>query len=269
MNTSQLLGYAMLGYFFTTLANVVYAVSERQKLRIAASAIAAIAFVAHTAAITSRIVESQRPPLTNTYETLLLFAWVLAILAYLWQDRYRLPHLGMLSYLVTLLILGAASLPQISADIEPLLPSLKSNWLIVHVLLSFVAYAAFAMAFVCSVFYIVIRAAPKRLARFQGDLPRLDQLSYQAIMVGFPLFTVGIVTGAIWANLSWGQYWSWDPKESWALVTWIIYSICLHLRHTSSWKGRWAAWASILGFVFVIFTYLGVNYFFEGLHSYG
>jgi len=97
----------------------------------------------------------------------------------------------------------------------------------------------------------------------------LDDLNYRAIMIGFPLLTIGIITGAAWANYAWGTYWSWDPKETWSLIVWFIYAAFLHARFTKGWVGKLAAWLSIIGFAATIFCYLGVNLFLSGLHSYG
>ncbi|HEW78594.1 MAG TPA: c-type cytochrome biogenesis protein CcsB, partial [Phycisphaerales bacterium] len=117
------------------------------------------------------------------------------------------------------------------------------------------------------IIHLALRLPAKRKL-WLSRIELFDNITYRAIALGYPLLTVGIVTGAIWANSCWGRYWSWDPKEMWSLITWIIYSVCLHLRYAAGWKGRWAAWAAIAGFISVIFTYLGVNYLFTGLHSY-
>jgi len=161
----------------------------------------------------------------------------------------------------------APSPPQISSEVQPLLPALKSNWLLAHVLTRFVAYAAFAVACARSVSYQLQGAIRSKPARSR-NLELLDNVTYRAVTFGFALLTLGVVTGSIWANVSWGRYWGWDPKETWSLITWIIYGVYLHARLTGTWKGKWAARAAIAGFVSVLFTYLGVNYLFRGLHSY-
>ena len=129
------------------------------------------------------------------------------------------------------------------------------------------AYAAFGLAFVTSIIYLIWEAFARTPAQLRV-VERLDNITYRAITLGFPLLTMGIVTGAVWANACWGRYWSWDPKETWSLITWIVYSACLHMRYAGGWRGRAAAWAAIIGFVSIIFTYLGVNYLFSGLHDY-
>lgn len=123
------------------------------------------------------------------------------------------------------------------------------------------------MAFVTGAIYLIVERLA-RSPRWVRTAERLEAVTYRAITRGFPLLTAGILTGAIWANACWGRYWSWDPKETWSLVTWIIYSTCLHLPYVSGWKGRWAAWIAILGFVSVVFTYLSVNYLLASIHDY-
>jgi cytochrome c-type biogenesis protein CcsB len=141
------------------------------------------------------------------------------------------------------------------------------------VTLAFLSYAAFALSFVAGVMYLIQNREIKlkRQSIFFFRLPSietLDYLGYKLISVGFPLLTLGIITGALWANNAWGSYWSWDPKETWSLITWIIYASYLHARVIAGWSGRKAAYLSIIGFGCVLFTYLGVNLLLGGLHSY-
>ena len=138
----------------------------------------------------------------------------------------------------------------------------------------FFSYASFALSCAVSIIYL-IKLKRKEKGEKEGaltslfpSLDSLDELAYKTIVVGFPLLTIGIVTGAAWANYAWGSYWSWDPKETWSLITWFVYAIFLHARVTRDWRGRRTAILSILGFVAVVFTYFGVNYLLSGLHSY-
>jgi cytochrome c-type biogenesis protein CcsB len=162
------------------------------------------------------------------------------------------------------------------SGIEPLVPALQSNWLLYHVITCFLGYAAFAVACGISMMYLIRdghdRTDSANVNGVVATFPTsriLDDLNYRAIMVGFPLLTLGIVTGAAWANYAWGTYWSWDPKETWSLIVWFVYAAFLHARITRGWVGRRAAWLSIIGFAATIFCYLGVNLFLSGLHSYG
>jgi cytochrome c-type biogenesis protein CcsB len=162
--------------------------------------------------------------------------------------------------------------PNIQSEIEPLVPALQSNWLTYHVLTCFLGYAAFAVSFGSSIaFLIKNRKGNQPSVHEPGVLPTidlLDEVIYKANAVGFMLLGVGIITGAVWANYAWGSYWSWDPKETWSLITWFIYAIFLHARLTRGWRGNKTAILSIIGFCAVIFTFLGVNYVLSGLHSY-
>jgi cytochrome c-type biogenesis protein CcsB len=218
--------------------------------------------------------------------------------------------------------------PGITSAIQPLIPALKSNWLIAHVITCFIGYAAFALAFgvsgmylikkgrddvpvnwvqivkpvvlfvfavlfsrvlfvsswlfallvaipICLVFYGILllarnlpaEAKAKLLERFPE--PRiLDELGYQLILLGFLFLSIGIITGAVWANSAWGRYWGWDPKETWSLITWFVYATLLHARLMRGWHGKRIAFLSMIGFAAVLFTYFGVNLL-PGLHSYG
>jgi len=161
--------------------------------------------------------------------------------------------------------------PNISSHIQPLIPALKSNWLISHVITCFFGYAAFALSFGFSLMYLLKRLDnQKRNNIFLQLIPGLsilDDLNYQMIVVGFLMLTLGIITGSVWAHSAWGTYWSWDPKETWSLITWLIYASVIHSRMVRGWKGKKIAILSIIGFACVLFTYFGVNYL-AGLHSY-
>jgi cytochrome c-type biogenesis protein CcsB len=165
----------------------------------------------------------------------------------------------------------------LQSGIEPLVPALQSNWLLYHVITCFLGYACFAVACGISIMYLIkIRSeGPDSNAAAGGVVSMfpsariLDDMNYRSIMIGFPLLTLGIITGAAWANYAWGTYWSWDPKETWSLIVWFVYAAFLHARITRGWVGKRAAWLSIIGFAATIFCYLGVNLFLSGLHSYG
>jgi cytochrome c-type biogenesis protein CcsB len=148
---------------------------------------------------------------------------------------------------------------------------LKSNWLIAHVITCFVGYAAFAVAFGTSIMYLFkanTAGASRGLAGLLPVAAALEELTQQLVMFGFLFLSIGIITGAVWANSAWGRYWGWDPKETWSLVTWFVYATMLHARLMRGWQGRRIAYLSIIGFCAVLFTYFGVNLL-PGLHSYG
>jgi cytochrome c-type biogenesis protein CcsB len=213
-----------------------------------------------------------RAPLSNMYESLVFFSWTMAVLYIFVEFKYREQGFGVfVSPLIFLAIAYASFDPGISAKINPLIPALKSNWLIAHVVTCFMGYAGFALAFGLSLIYFVKPRQPAGDSVF-SRLPAwdvIDELTYQMVVFGFLFLTIGIITGAVWANSAWGKYWSWDPKETWSLITWFVYAIFMHLRLMRGWHGRNLALVSIVGFMAVMFTYFGVNFLLSGLHSYG
>ena len=202
-------------------------------------------------------------PLSNRYESLVFFSWCLPAVGLIAFRKNLQGWLGAVIAMLACLLLAYASFGA-DADIRPLMPALKSNWLLIHVMTAFLGYAAFAVAFGAALLYLIKDKRPQ--ARLPAP-PLLDRLMYRAIMLGFLLLTFGILTGAVWAETAWGKYWSWDPKETWSLITWLIYASMLHARLLKGWQGRPIAWLALLGFLAVIFTYLGVNYL-PSLHAY-
>ena len=209
-------------------------------------------------------------PLSNQYESFIFFALVIAIIYLVIEQRYNARTLGAFAISFAFLTMAYASLPSISDNIQPLIPVLKSNWLIVHVVTCFIGYGAFAISFCISIMYLLKHGRSKyknSLASYFPELTVLDELTYQMVMFGYLFLTIGIITGAVWANSAWGRYWGWDPKETWSLITWLIYAVLLHARLMRGWQGRRIAILSIVGFFAVLFTYFGVNLL-PGLHSY-
>ncbi|MDO8663117.1 MAG: cytochrome c biogenesis protein CcsA [Candidatus Omnitrophota bacterium] len=198
-----------------------------------------------------------RPPLSNMFESLVIFAWAIGLVLLFIDLRYKIKSVSGLTALLGLLSLGYASF--LDKELTPLLPALKSNWLTIHVLTCFIGYAGLTVGFIASA-VILFK---------QKEIAKLDTIAHKVIAFGFLFLTLGIITGAVWANSAWGTYWSWDPKETWSLVTWFIYAIYLHIRFTKGWKEQKAAWLAVIGFLAMLFTYFGVNYLLSGLHSYG
>jgi cytochrome c-type biogenesis protein CcsB len=217
-------------------------------------------------------------PLSNMYESLVFFALTLMVLYLYVEHRYRSRVIGVFATPLAFFAMAYASFsPDVNDRIEPLIPALKSNWLIAHVITCFIGYAAFAVAFGIGLLYLIKDMGgnkdmgngkpPRLVARFPS-LDTLDELILQMVKFGFLFLTVGIISGSVWANSAWGRYWSWDPKETWSLITWLIYATMLHARIFLSWRGKIFAIFSIVGFLAVLFTYFGVNLL-PGLHSYG
>lgn len=266
--------------FIYALAAVFYIGSFAFKKQILAKIgfiILVVGFVDNTAGIILRWIESYqmgygRAPFSNMYESLVFFSWTMAILYIFVELKYKERMIGVfVSPLIFLAIAYASFDPNMNTQILPLLPALKSNWLIAHVVTCFLGYAGFAVSFGFSIMYF-IKPKDNSATSVFAKLPSLeliDELIYQMIVFGFLFLTIGIITGSVWANSAWGKYWSWDPKETWSLITWFVYAIFLHLRMMRGWHGGKLAWVSIIGFMAVLFTYFGVNNLLSGLHSYG
>jgi len=279
VTNSLLFGIATFVYFFSMVLYVSYLAFRSEGLGKVATLTLLGGVIIETAAMAMRWHESYqmgigRAPLTNLYESLVFFAWTIAVVYLALEAKFRIRTVGAFVTPFPFIIMAYASLNP--KDIQPLVPALQSNWLISHVVACFVGYAAFAVSFGISILYLFkVRAenpSAKSTAFFWSYIPSssaLDEIGYKTIAIGFPLLTIGIVTGAFWANVAWGTYWSWDPKETWSLIVWLIYAAYLHARITRGWRGKKAAVLSIVGFAATIFCYLGVNLILSGLHSYG
>jgi cytochrome c-type biogenesis protein CcsB len=283
---SQVFGIVMLIYLAAAILMLMAELWTSPRLQAAGRFLLWLALGTHTGALLSRWVASCRlalvhspaaglaaklrliviqAPLANFYESLIFFAWCLPALGLLAFRRYLKGYLGALVALLSTLLLAYASLGDVDSRIKPLMPALKSNWLLIHVVTAFLGYAAFALAFGGAILYLLQERRPRPSL---PPLPALDVLIYRTTVMGFLLLTLGIATGAVWAETAWGRYWSWDPKETWSLITWLIYAALLHARLVKGWHGRRIAWLAVLGFVAVLFTYLGVSFLLSGLHSY-
>jgi len=352
MNSSLFFNSALAAYLAASVAYIVYLAFRSEKIGVAATVITLFGFIVQTIALGMRWYEKAQmmgfghiPPLSNMYESMVFWGWSIVLIYLIFEKIYKNRALGAIVTPLAVITIAAISIaPNISKDIQPLVPALQSNWLSVHVITSFLGYAAFAISFGVSVLYLILasdrrsesfyivgmlslvttvtllaaifvdfivwkltsvphphlfaasfkspRGAVKlvswvtsgfffalvwyagvqvhdKVAALFPSLKVLDDVSYKTVMVGFPLLTIGIVTGAAWANYAWGTYWSWDPKETWSLITWFIYAAFLHARFTAGWKGKKTAILSVVGFAAVIFTYIGVNFLLSGLHSYG
>lgn len=258
-------------YLAGALAYSAYIVSLKEFLSKTAFAAVLVGFASHTLALVARYVEAGHTPVTNLYESLSFFSWMIVGVLLAANLKYKIKVLGaLLSPIAAILMLFAYALPK---EIVPLAPVLKSFWHPFHVIFAFMGDAIFAMAFCCGVMYLVQerQLKAKKIGAITQRLPSLkvlDDLNYQSLTYGFPLLTLGIITGAIWAEYAWGRYWNWDPKETWSLITWLLYAALLHQRLTVGWRGRKAAIMAIVGFLAVLFTFLGVNLILPGLHTY-
>jgi len=277
MNSSTLLSVVTFVYGLSALLYVVALIFRKTTPGKIAAWTAAVGIVGNVGGVLLRWVESYQlgyghAPLSNLYESLVFFAWAIAALYLFVEYRYKNRVIGAFVMPIAFLAMAYASLsPNISDRIQPLIPALKSNWLIAHVITCFLGYAGFAVAFGISLMFVIKArsggASSPILDRFPAP-DVLDDLTHKMVQFGFLFLSVGIITGAVWANSAWGRYWGWDPKETWSLITWFVYATLLHARLMHGWRGRKIAYISILGFMAVMFTYFGVNLL-PGLHSYG
>ena len=202
---------------------------------------------------------------TNTYESLVFFSAMIALIVFLYriQKRIRyLPLIGIGATVIALALLALSSSPIAPSGIEPPIPALQSYWLVLHVTMSFIGEAFFTVSFIASIIYLTTKNEDRK--------KNLDQIIYTTIGIGYPIFTAGaLIFGAIWAKSAWGSYWGWDPKETWALITWLTYTAYLHTRFVRKFRGKFSAIIALVAYAFTLFTFFGVNYLLSGLHSYG
>ena len=358
MGSSEFYGIATIGYVIAMIVYITYLAFRNESIGKFASSVTVISFMSQTIAFLLRWFEAAdmglrsfwRPPISNLYESIIFFVWCL-ILGYLIVEfKYKNRSFGAFVTPIAGLALAFIEMSGMSKSIDPLVPALQSNWLLVHVMMSFIAYAGFAIAFATGLMYLIVKTDRKTeltyifwtvtlsimlillvamgmdfmkfkvVATSQQEFIKsylmkatfassstgiavlswivgvafsflvwnygsalkkiimslnitsdmLDEITYKAIAIGFPIFTLGgLIFGAIWADQAWGVYWSWDPKETWSLITWFFYAFYLHARLMRGWRGNKVAVVAVLGFVAVIFTYLGVNLLLSGLHAYG
>ena len=292
---SKTFGPLRIGYYFVCLANL---------------------FI--TIILGSRWIENGYFPLSNLYESLLFFSWGITVITIFVEYKTKLILVGAVATPLVMFVTAFAtlSLPEGMQKAAPLVPALKSNWLMMHVSIMMLSYSTLIIGSLLSILFLVLTKGKdikiqgnsfgsKEYTNFDNQpnesglrdlsigvltisssetisesrsllnpqrltlLESVDNLSYRIIGFGFPLLTIGIVAGAVWANEAWGSYWSWDPKETWALITWLVFAAYLHARITKSWQGKKPAILASIGFVVVWICYLGVNFLGKGLHSYG
>ena len=255
----------------------------------------------------SRWLENGYFPLSNLYESLMFFIWGITAITIVIEKSVAISLIGAVTSPLSLFVVAFAtlSLPEGMQKAAPLVPALKSNWLMMHVSIMMLSYSTLITGSLLSILFLVLTLGKNvslqgnsmgstqsqesntrnmSMAVLEASLPNLqdnskvkslslletlDNLSYRIIGLGFPLLTTGIVAGAVWANEAWGAYWSWDPKETWALITWFVFAAYLHARISKSWQGKRPAILASVGFVVVWICYLGVNFLGKGLHSYG
>jgi len=271
MTSAQILSFTTLTYGIAALFYISGLIFKKNIFSIIGTYITILAVLLNIIGIILRWIQSYEmgighAPLSNLYESLVFFSFTIGLIYLIIEYQYKKRIVGAFVLPIAYIAIAYASFSP-NKDITPLIPALKSNWLIAHVFTCFLGYAGFACAFGLSLMYLIKDNGFISL-NFLPDLDFIDELSYQLITFGFLFLTAGIITGAVWANSAWGAYWQWDPKETWSLITWFVYAILMHVRMIKGWSGRHIAWLSVIGFGAVLFTYFGVNLL-PGLHSYG
>jgi cytochrome c-type biogenesis protein CcsB len=259
--------YAMFGYF---AAFIVYALHlfwfRRPRIGALAAGILWLAWVLHTVFLVQRALFYNEQhqgfvlPATNMYEAISFFTWLVVLLYLVAEFFLKTRVFGVLAMIVPVAAMAYIA-AGISADPRELMPALKSYWLVFHICAMFIGYAALAIAFSFAILYLVTarRGHWLRALGPRYNLAFIDQVGYRMVLLGFPMITIGIFLGAVWADSAWGRYWGWDPKETWALITWFIYLAYLHLRMHWRWAGYRSALFNIIGFISVLITFVGVN----------
>jgi len=264
-------------YLISFLSYIIFTAFQIKKLGTLSTSLLTTGLILHSGGLIFRWIETHQTgygyvPLSNMYESLIFFSWTIVLIYLILEFKYQQKIIGVFVTPFAFLAIALTSIiPGIDAKITPLVPALQSNWLAIHVITCFLGYASFAVSFAISILFLIRDKKERQKDGGSKWLPAtsiLDEINYKTVVIGFPMLTLGIITGAAWANYAWGSYWSWDPKETWSLITWFIYAALLHARLTKGWRGKKTAILSIAGFTAVLFTYFGVNYLISGLHSY-
>jgi ABC-type transport system involved in cytochrome c biogenesis permease subunit len=252
LNANWLFKLTALLYFGAFLSFALSFRWKREYFRNAATILMGFAFAANTALIVERWISAERPPFKTLYETLIFYPWCVSAVFFVLLAMHRLFVFGIFASAISLSgFLYATYRPDL--EIVNLPPALQSGWFVPHVITYFIAYAALFASCSLALLYLVRQSKG-------GNFPlKLETLSSQTLNFGFAALTLGLVMGAFWGKVAWGNYWSWDPKENWALITWLTYLVTIHFRFVRGWKGRRAAFLTIIGFATVVFTYLGMN----------
>lgn len=262
---------ALVIYLLGTGASLAYLIWLKKAFSRAGGRLLLGGFLVQALGLFFRFAEAGYTPITSLHESLSFFAWLIVGLYLALHFRYRVEALAaFISPLAAVLILAASFFPK---EIVPQAPILRSFWFPLHVTFAFIGNALFTLCFAVGVMYLIQerQIKSKRIGPFFRRLPSLqvlDELNARCLSLGFPFLTLGILTGSVWAESAWGSYWNWDQKETWSLITWLLYAALLHGRLTVGWRGRRAALWSIAGFAALLFTFLGVNLLFSDLHKF-
>jgi len=260
MTESAFFTIAFALYAAAALLYLAFLFGKKPKWARAALIAASAGLALHTVALVLRTFQSGHAPFTNMYESMSFLAWASVLAFIIIETMFKIPKVGAYVMLFVIAIMALASSPLMPKEAAPLVPALQSYWLWLHVSVTLLGEAFFAVAFITSIMYLRAKDPEKKA--------KMDSVSYRCVSIGFPLFTLGgLIFGMVWAEKAWGTYWNWDPKEVWSLITWFVFALYLHTRIVMGWKGKRSAFIAILGFLAALFTFFGVNYLLSGLHS--
>jgi len=257
-------------YALSTVCYIAYLYSFKAKIGKLATIFLATGWVLHTITLIVRTIAASRPPFMNLYEYVISLTWGVVLVYLVAEFTTKNKQLG--AFTVPLVTLFSFYATRLGSELNPTMPALMSAWRVPHIATAILAYSSFTLAFSLAIMYLIRERIDKqKTSAWTTRIPTselLDKMIYRAISFGFLMQTALLITGAIWAQFAWGSYWQWDPKETWALITWLLYAAYLHMRVTRGWRGRKSAVVCIIGFVVTMFTLVGVSLLLPGLHSY-
>ncbi len=260
---------SLIGYALGMVFYLFYVFFGKGRLSQLANVITILAFCSHTINLVARWIIAKHAPFVSSFETIYSAAWLAAFTFLIIQLFFKkIESIGSIVLPLIFLTVGLAYIN--SMEIEPAVPATRSPWLIIHALFAELAFGCVLVAVAASIIYLVKERRGEVTGSFVDRFPEisiLDQANYKLMAIGFICLAIMIVSGAIWADLLWGSYWSWDPVETWSLITWLIFGLYLHLRTTYNWKGKKAAYFTIVSFVFVVIAIWGVPTFTSSIHS--
>ncbi|MDH4100346.1 MAG: c-type cytochrome biogenesis protein CcsB [Nitrospirota bacterium] len=262
---------ALIGYAIGTLKGLLYLAKSRAFFGSVYLIASSVGFAFHTLALIAMTVNKGYLPVTDLHGAMSLFSWAIVMIFLIVEYRYRILVLG--SFILPLAFIAIFSAAMAPPKTAGLPPALDSAWFLVHIGFAMLGAAAFTLSFAVSVMYLIQEWNVKHhkaglMFQRLPSLEIMDEMNYRLISLGFIPLTLGILSGSIWAEYVWGAFWSWDPKQTWSLITWFVYAALLHGRLTIGWRGRKAAIIAIIGFMAVIFTFLGVNLLLGGKHTF-
>ena len=255
---------AIAVYFVATVLQFVGTIFKKDKVRTIAWWVSIVGFVLLSGYIVARGIVAGRLPLSNQFEFATAFGWGIGLFHIILKTKFKQDWISLVSLPATFLIISYAAL--MPRDINELMPALRSGWFGLHIGAAVFSYAAFVIAGCIGIKYL--HEYKKTKDDSNPVLMQMDHLGYRLIAFGFLMLTVVILSGCVWAEQAWSAFWTWDPKETWALITWIIYAIYLHQRMRKGWRGRKMAIFAVVAVICVLFTFIGVNVLLPGLHSY-